>query len=875
MMVKKEKMKKAKKGEGKVKGKAIIGIAIAAIMLASVIVVMVQMGSAVSKGDNFNYIGNHTTPQKVLNGQNLQFNQTEPTNNFATKPTVYRYVAGDLENTYVPDANWRWYNVNWPTTGAYYASDDPTDKQGQAMLSVEDPNIPLKLKVGTKEVSSLTLGTNLTIDTGGINLFDNDKVDLEIIGPDGKIIYKNNQDFSNITVTALKAFGTTNPINTTGWKIGSYTFQIKTKSAYACGLSASSAVKTLTILKGEIAINAEKTTVTELETIKLTVTGVPDDTIWLNATPSSSHVLFVGGVEDTPASADGRDNFEHTIDADGKRTYAVKFNETGAYTIKVTAKGGPRDGYSDTVDITVSEKRVTFDVPTTVVIGEKLTIKGTANTGERVTIAVEDKIYDIIERLVIDENGEFSKEIDTSTACSNAFAVPGSVRLKAYIDAPDLPDGADVPATWTDDGTAVLLMARGGLTAELSATSVAHEDDFTVSGTAKGARSIDIVIVAPNGSDGSTIEPGGSTLDTTNIYYAITSVSEIDDTFSKKVTVGADVDDGSYLVVVLSPGSDGIYGVNSSATNVALAVAPYTLTGKTQEQILAIIEDATYGVAGSDDLYWVGYINVGSAFVTLNPIASVASGEPLIVTGTTNREEGFALVVTVEGPVHLTPQTVTITKGTFSATFDTTGAPAGIYTVKADDGDGHTDTKTVEILPPITPTSMRLHEHWNFISVPKKLAAGNDTFGQVFDSVNTSGHSIFYYNITEGWSAVTATEAVKPLKGYWIYSANDTVLNLTYDTYPLRTPPTRPLYKGWNAIGFSDITAAATNSALTSIEKSWAYLLGFNAATQEYESAIINNDDTGGAHDEDNSMYPMKGYWVYVTEDCELAGISV
>ena len=34
----------------------------------------------------------------------------------------------------------------------------------------------------------------------------------------------------------------------------------------------------------------------------------------------------------------------------------------------------------------------------------------------------------------------------------------------------------------------------------------------------------------------------------------------------------------------------------------------------------------------------------------------------------------------------------------FNATFDTTGATVGTYTVKADDGDGHTDETTVEIL---------------------------------------------------------------------------------------------------------------------------------------------------------------------------------
>ncbi|MBL7118271.1 MAG: hypothetical protein ISS94_05770, partial [Candidatus Syntrophoarchaeum sp.] len=844
--------------KAKTKGKAIIGILLAAIMLASVMVAMLPTVSAEPlPPESYSGLYNNITlvydpypieaVVSVLIGQDIWFVNGVGSETIRGDPASDT-VSGEF---FTADATGKFDTSAMTKPGIYYVNATVFGTNVTACyakLAVSNPVMSLDLKSGGKSVSSITVGTLLEIDFTS-NLNGKDMVSLVITDPDGNTIKQTTnptQYFDKINVSYLTTryggFTGTTTINTTGWKLGTYKFKVATKKNFtanlgARGLEMSSNEKTLTVLKAEVSISADKTSVAELERVILTVTGVPGHSITISSS-DWSRTTFPGGCNDNP-STDMSSDFTKTIDADGKRTFVVYFNDTWSYTITVTDNTAMT---TDTVDISVSERAVTFDVPTTVVVGEKLTVKGTANTGDFVTVAVEDTTYSVLERLVIDENGEFSKEIDTGTACGGKFAVPGSVRLKAYIDAAINGDGIAVPATWTDDGTTVLLMTRGGLTAELSATSVAHEDDFTVSGTAKGSKSIDIVIVAPKGGGGSLIEPGASTLPDTNIYHASTSVSEIDDTFSKRVTVGANVDNGSYLVVALSKGSDDKYGLNHD--NLTAALAGYTLTAKTQEQILIIIEDATFGAAGSDDLYWVGYINVGSAFLTLNPIASVASGEPLIVTGTTNRKEGFAILVTVKGPVHLTPQTVTITKGTFSATFDTTDAPAGTYTVKADDGDGHTDTKTVEILPALTPTSMRLHEHWNFISVPKKLTAGNDTFEQVFDTVNTSGSSIFYYNITEGWRAVTATEEVKPLRGYWIYSANDTVLNLTYDTYPLRTPPTRPLYKGWNAIGFSDITAAATNSALTSIEKSWAYLLGFNAATQEYESGIINNDET-------------------------------
>jgi nitrate reductase cytochrome c-type subunit len=87
-------------------GKTIIALAMVAIMLASVFAATVPIVSAESRGDNFNHIVKQTEPQKVLIGQNLQFE------GFDVPPTVYRFVSGDIENAYMTDDNNRVYNVN-------------------------------------------------------------------------------------------------------------------------------------------------------------------------------------------------------------------------------------------------------------------------------------------------------------------------------------------------------------------------------------------------------------------------------------------------------------------------------------------------------------------------------------------------------------------------------------------------------------------------------------------------------------------------------------------------------------------------------------------------------------------------------------------
>jgi hypothetical protein len=222
-------------------------------------------------------------------------------------------------------------------------------------------------------VTSIAVGTNLIIDTCGMNLYPEDQVDLVVIGPDGQIKYDevNNQRFTDITAEQLNAGYGANSLYTAGWTIGSYTFKVKTDAENACGLDAMSATRALKIKTGKLAIEAETTSCIELQTVRLTVTGVPDDEIKVEAL--SPNVIFKAGMDDTPQ--DATNWFTDTIGAGGIRTYALEFNDSGTYAIRVTVVSGPRAYDSDTIDITASEKLVTFDVPPTVTIGENFTVR--------------------------------------------------------------------------------------------------------------------------------------------------------------------------------------------------------------------------------------------------------------------------------------------------------------------------------------------------------------------------------------------------------------------------------------------------------------------------------------------------------------------
>jgi hypothetical protein len=220
--------------------------ALAEIILVLVLLALIGSVKAYSTGGPYNHIEKTPEIQQVLRGQDLQFAETA---NWSAVPvTVYRVAGGSIENTFTADANNRIFDVNWPAVGVYYVNYVNTTSY-DAQLSLEDPRIPLTLRVGTVEVTSIAVGTRLIIDTGGINLFSEDRVNLKIVDPDNIQISTdvNGQQFTDITVKILtEDYGSAGGINTAGWKLGGYTFQIEMIPEHACGLQLTSDAKAIT-----------------------------------------------------------------------------------------------------------------------------------------------------------------------------------------------------------------------------------------------------------------------------------------------------------------------------------------------------------------------------------------------------------------------------------------------------------------------------------------------------------------------------------------------------------------------------------------------------------------------------------------------------
>jgi len=180
-------------------------------------------------------------------------------------------------------------------------------------------------------------------------------------------------------------------------------------------------------------------------------------------------------------------------------------------------------------------------------------------------------------------------------------------------------------------------------------------------------------------------------------------------------------------------------------------------------------------------------------------------------------------------------------------------------------GVGPTPTPTPTPVPGSDRISLK--GGWNFISTPRTLADGCNTAGAVFAGVDTAGRSVFLYDAQTGiWEAMTASSPVRPLDGIWIYSVGAKDVPLTFKSGGASTPPTKNVYLGWNAIGFSDVIPRSAQVTLGTVDdhpfKKWVQVIGWNAPAQSYESPIFNYYPHWT-----EQMQPTKGYWMFMNGD--------
>ena len=166
--------------------------------------------------------------------------------------------------------------------------------------------------------------------------------------------------------------------------------------------------------------------------------------------------------------------------------------------------------------------------------------------------------------------------------------------------------------------------------------------------------------------------------------------------------------------------------------------------------------------------------------------------------------------------------------------------------------------------------SITLIPRWNFISISKTLAPGNNTAEVLFGGLDTGGRTPLAYDAnTSRWYTLSGSDIIRPLNGYWIYTTASSEIQLVFPDTP-GVPAAKTLYPGWNAIGLSSDYPTPAANALAGT--SWRTLLPWNVAAGVWDPAIINGGT--GTNSPDRFMTTGNGYWLYVTDGGVFTGLT-
>jgi hypothetical protein len=427
---------KKKKMETKGKGKAIIGIAMAAIMLASVLVVMFSAPSfaLTTPANNENLLGQgkgkvtvaEDTSTIIIIGETIEFDLSGLTDSTTARDIigvsddVEGQTRGTTSDDYdtsvefsVGDEDYLWA-VDINKDGAY-------NKTADMKISLKEPTLEITIKdMEGKSIDSTTKGQNITLDISS-NLFDDDRVKVKITGPEGTWTeFGSNQADSNISAADGRKI-------TTNWKTGNYEIWVETRDDGddARGIDKNSNTDTITIRKAEIEIEASTTTPPKEEAVTFTVRGPPTTDFHFSVASHAGEVEMTHleknpldldpGVTETMDNSDNypvtgppffdEGGFDKATNEDGIYKFVTKFADDRTYTFQVWL--GDEDSYGaaetadrDDVDIDVGKISVTIDVPRTGMIGDDAPITVTADAGDEVDIVIGDVLYFDDETLV-------------------------------------------------------------------------------------------------------------------------------------------------------------------------------------------------------------------------------------------------------------------------------------------------------------------------------------------------------------------------------------------------------------------------------------------------------------------------------------------
>ena len=777
-------------------------------------------------------------------------------------------------------------------TGHYYAigSANPT----QTYVNVQNPEATLDVMLSSSPKDSVN-GKSINRDTS-LNFKFYSNVDtgatanVELTLPGGGVVRTYDGKSLSFNANGQLQY-LSNVLFGQNAEAGTYTAVAKWPAAsdfYGKGFD--SRAVTFEVVTRTIGISANKDAVVRGNSFTVTVTGEARKNYRLSVreiggvAPGAYPVIAPGQIAVNYAIPDENDTYR-TVKTNAGGTATVLFNtsqSTGEwrFTIRVEDPAAPE--IYDEARMRVERGAVTIALSGTgtYAIGEEISLSGTCSDSNTVYlfltgpnrptngIRFEDINTGVIgarvqtgnestfTRVAVEADDTWTYRWDTSRA-KNRLDAGG---YTAY--AVSAPRGKDslggVPYS-----TASFNLRSPSVTATVSGATLAKGDGLTIAGTATGnPANVCVWIFGTNYRKLQQLVPIGP-----------------DGAFEYRLAPGdtANLLSGQYFIVIQHPADD-VLDVWASGTlltgNGITSVDLATLQAAAAADALITALDSP----NIDDIYAKFTVVVEEPYVRIDPIGNQTAGSAFTISGTTNLAVGDALAVQVV-PAVFDPGN---SAGVAGVAIVRKGDGANIWSFEVGATDlgpdryevavesietGASRTAAFNVIkghePPPSGPALTLAPGWNFVSIPRPLAAGNDT-AAIFAGVGTGGRSALRYDTAAGdWTQLAEEDRISPLEGIWIYSTGPATVPLNFSTVLPVPPAERALSTGWNAIGITGTTPATARDTLYSVNGQWTTLIGFDAGAQAFETGIVNGGS--GANADTRSLHPGQGYWLSMT----------
>jgi len=166
---------------------------------------------------------------------------------------------------------------------------------------------------------------------------------------------------------------------------------------------------------------------------------------------------------------------------------------------------------------------------------------------------------------------------------------------------------------------------------------------------------------------------------------------------------------------------------------------------------------------------------------------------------------------------------------------------------------------------------------WNTLSTPIILDASTDTVDEVVDQAKMT--IAYWYDTNDAdadgnyWEQVTTGYKLEPCDAIYIEMNTAATVVLKYNATDLSTP-IKNLYTGWNLMGLANLETKHVDDAVQSVANTSTNLPGYSQVVSPSMNSSSWTYSSGQSYT-DQDMLVGEGYWIYMQNDCTLAGFTI